>query len=107
MQYSTLVVRMTAIVATVVLFGCGGPSNGSEDTHPALDAMLDRDPSAMSDSMMMEGGWQGSYTIGGVDYRVFETLVDGEAVRLFYKPVGSQQGLELYMYDIEPFQLGD
>lgn len=88
--------------------GCGASStSGVEDSVPSLDAMLGRDPSAMTDAMLSVGSWLGRMSYGGTDYRVYETTVGDKKVHLFYAPKGNQQGLTLYMYDVEPFQIAD
>lgn len=98
----------TALALTLI--GCSGAGSGdrAEDSNATLDALMGSDPSAMSDELMSSGGWQGRSTIGSKDYRVYQVQVDGRAARLYYEAAGgegSQQGLALYMYDVEPFQL--
>lgn len=103
----TLEVALIAMV--VMLVGCGAGSSPSvyEDSVPVLDALLDKSPSAMSDKLVSSGGWQGRLAYGGRDYRVFEVMLDGKGVRLFYLPTETADGgLRLRMYDVEPFQVG-
>lgn len=99
---------LLAMAATLV--GCGGRSSpsGQEESVPALDALLDKDPSAMSDELMSSGSWQGRLSYGGKEYRVFEVTLDGKRARLFYLPAETAgAGLRLSMYDVEPFQIGE
>jgi hypothetical protein len=107
--------RVAILVLVMVLLsglslaasGCGSSEGASEDSNPTLDALLDRDASAMSDELIVSGNWYGRMDYEGTSYRVYHTVVDGKRVRLFFEPVGEQGGLVLHTYDVEPFQIGE
>ena len=101
--------KIVLLSMATTFVGCGGGSSmrGQEDSVPALDALLDKDPSAMSEELMFSGGWQGRLTLGDNEYRVYEVTLDGKRVHLFYLPTETVGGgLRLHMYDVEPFQIG-
>jgi hypothetical protein len=93
------------LIVALLLVGCGGSVEVSEDNNSTLDALLNQNVAAIPDAMRSAGRWQANKLIGGVDYRVFETTVDGDRVHLYYESVDDRGGLSLYMYDVEPFQL--